>query len=179
MLLASVKFSSFETEFIKVVNVKDIAVCNDNFWVLHLSLTALQWMLKRTCWISFLQVAWIWTVFRSLNWSDHLLLKNLMHDCNALLSLSDLIFVKKDSFVVSQTMIYLYIWLTCFALIQRALHIWVTLLNLSWFSSSWSSTCLSVMFLLNVWYSLFIFIIVTYLSWFWAKSWADKFNEQD
>jgi len=31
VLLASVKFSSFETEFIEVVDVKDVAVCNDNF----------------------------------------------------------------------------------------------------------------------------------------------------
>ncbi len=179
MLLASVKFSSFETEFIEVIDVRDITVCNDNFWVLCLSLTTLQRMLKRICWISFLQVAWIWTVFRSSNWSDHLSLRNLMHDCNALLSLTDLISVKKDSFVVSQTMIYSYICSTCFALIRRALHIWVTLLNLSWFSSSWLLTCLSVMFLLNVWYSLFIFIIVACLNWFWAKSWADRFNEQD
>ncbi len=179
MLLASVKFSSFETEFIEVVDVRNITVCNDNFWVLRLSLTALRRMLKRIHWISFLQVAWIWTVFRSSNWSDYLSLRNLMHDCNALLSLTDLISVKKDSFIVSQTIICLYICSTCFALIWRALHIWVTLLNLSWFLSSWSSTCLSVMFLLNVWYSLFVFIIVAHLSWFWAKSWADRFNEQD
>ena len=117
VLLALMKFSSFETEFIEVIDVKNVAVCNDNFWVLHLLLTALRRMLKRTHWISFLQVAWIWTVFRSSNWSDHLLLRNLMHDCNALLLLTDLIFVKKDLFVVSQTMIYSYIYSTCFALI--------------------------------------------------------------
>jgi len=31
MLLASVKFLSFETEFIEIVDVKDVVVCNDNF----------------------------------------------------------------------------------------------------------------------------------------------------